>query len=195
MSDPVSALPGARYTGYVTVAEAGVQGMITLRGDPSADALRRALRAAIGADMPDRRRIVAGTTGAVAWMSPDEVLILLPHGEAARVVAQMQAALAGEHALVVDVSDARAMFTLRGKGSGADVREVLAKLCPVDLAPAALPAGEVRRTRAAQAAVAFWIDAAGVAHLICFRSVAQYVFDLISLSARPGAEAGLFPDP
>ena len=37
MSDmATSALPGATYQGFVTVAEAGLRGMITLRGDLSA---------------------------------------------------------------------------------------------------------------------------------------------------------------
>lgn len=189
MFEPVSALPGAEYQGYVHVAEAGPQGMITLRGDLGADTLRAAVKAAIGANIPERRQIAAGREGcSIAWMSPDEVLILLPREESAQAAAQLQTALSDDHTLVVDMSDARAMFTL----AGADVREVLAKLCPVDLAPAALPAGEVRRTRAAQAAVAFWIDEAGVAHLICFRTVAKYVYDLLCISARPGAEIGLF---
>ncbi|HAR53986.1 MAG TPA: sarcosine oxidase subunit gamma, partial [Roseovarius nubinhibens] len=33
MSDAKSALPGARYEGFVKLREMGLQGMITLRGD------------------------------------------------------------------------------------------------------------------------------------------------------------------
>ena len=56
MSDPLSALAGARYAGLATIEEAGLQGMITLRGDlkedtcaaelPPLESLREAARAA-----------------------------------------------------------------------------------------------------------------------------------------------------
>jgi hypothetical protein len=69
-------------------------------------------------------------------------------------VAALLAALAGKHHLVADVSDARAVFTITGDGA----REVLAKCCPVDVAPGVFGPGEVRRTRAAQVAAAVWMS-------------------------------------
>ncbi len=93
-------------------------------------------------------------------------------------------ALAGEHYLAVDVSDARAVFRIEG----ARAAEVLLKLCPVDHVP--LAPGELRRTRAAQVACAFWRDDDGYT-LVCFRSVAAYVMGLLRHSAQPGSE--LFP--
>lgn len=187
MSDPVSALGGARASGYVEIAEIGPQGMITLRGDLSSPALAGAL-AALSLDMPSQGRITKGGERACAWMSPDEVLILLPYDQVAQALGVLAAKLAGAHHLAVDVSDARAVFTL----TGAAAREVLAKLTPADLAPGVFGAGQVRRSRVAQVAAAFWMDDAGVFTLVCFRSVARYVFDLLALSARPGAEVGLF---
>jgi sarcosine oxidase subunit gamma len=90
--------------------------------------------------------------------------------------------------MAVDVSDARCLFRL----SGGPVREVLAKLTPADLHPDAFGPGEVRRTRLAQAAAAFWMPDAGTVELMAFRSVGTYVFDLLSNAAAADARVDLF---
>ena len=81
----------------------------------------------------------------------------------------------------VVVSDARAVF--RVEGAKAD--QALAKLSPVDFAT--LGAKELRRTRAAQIAAAFWKDGDGFT-VVCFRSVASYMMGLLSHSAMTGSE-------
>ena len=188
MSDAVTALDGASFSGPVAqVEERPLQGMVTLRGDLSAPALAKAVKAATGCAMPGQRKIVAAGGNAVAWMSPDEVLLLVPHAEAPAVAAGLGAALAGVHHLAVDVSDARAMFRLAGSG----VREVLARLCPADLSPAAFGPGELRRTRLAQVPAAFWLTAQEEARLVCFRSVARYAFDVLA-GAAAGEPVGVF---
>jgi sarcosine oxidase subunit gamma len=121
-------------------------------------------------------------------MSPDEVLILCDHGAAPGVVRDLSAALAGRHHLVADVSDARATFVLTGEAGA--LRDVLAKLTPADMDARALPPGEMRRTRLAQVAGAVWFESQTEARVICFRSVAAYVFDLLAMSARTGGAVG-----
>lgn len=191
MAEPRGALPETAITGAVTVRVAPPRGMITLRGDLASAPLVRAV-AAVGAEMPARRRVAPGRGACAAlWMSPDEVLLMLPRDEVADTLAQVRAALTGAHALAVDVSDARAVFTL----SDGPVREVLARLCPADLHPAALPPGEVRRTRAGQVAAAFWLADERQVTLVCFRSVARYMLDLLTVSARDAGGEGLFPTP
>lgn len=185
MSNAVSALGGVSHEGFVTVAEAGLRGMITVRGDLAAAAMKKAVKAATGTAVPAPRRIVIDGDKAAAWMSPDELLILVPHEAAQEAVAALEQALAGTHHLVADISDARAVFTVRG----AKAAEVLMKLCPVDMAT--LAEGEIRRTRAAQVAVAFWKSGPEEFTLVAFRSVAGYVMGLLEVSARPGSE--LFP--
>jgi sarcosine oxidase subunit gamma len=108
--------------------------------------------------------------------------LLVPYVDAAAIATRLAAALAGEHALVANVSDARALFRI----SGAKADQVLMKLCPVDFAT--LPEGEIRRSRAAQVAAAFWRSAPDELSLICFRSVAAYVMGLLAVSARSGSE-------
>ncbi|MEO9629184.1 MAG: sarcosine oxidase subunit gamma, partial [Sulfitobacter sp.] len=49
-----------------------------------------------------------------------------------------------------------------------------------------------RRTRMGQVPAAFWLREDGVFEVICFRSVAQYMFDLLSVAAQPGSEVGHF---
>lgn len=186
MSEAISALPGARYNGLVRVAEVGLRGMITLRGDLSSVALAGALRSVTGAEMPGQRQISTGAKGSVAWMSPDELLIMVDYADAAKTVHALQAALGEEFATVVDVSDARAVFTL----SGPQTRDVLAKICPVDFA--GFGVGEIRRTRAAQVAVALLRMNQDEFTLVCFRSVALYMWDLLTTVARPGGEVGLY---
>jgi sarcosine oxidase, subunit gamma len=181
--------PGApRFQGLVSVERCDPLGMITLRGDPGSAAVLEAVRACVGQEVPGQRGIAVDGARGVAWMSPDELLLLVPHDEVAEAVAALQAGLEGEFALVADVSDARAVFRLKG----APVRDVLAKLCPVDFAPDAFGPGQIRRTRAAQVAAALWFSGTDEVTLVCFRSVAEYMFDLLTTAARPGGEVGLY---
>lgn len=181
MSDPVPALQGAGFEGPVAWLRAvPPRGMVTLRGDLSDPRLGAAVHAVTNCVMPARRGITRDDGGAaVAWMSPDEVLILVDHAAAGATVASLREALAGGHHLAVDVSDARAVLEIGGPG----VREVLARLCPADLSPAAFGPGEVRRTRLAQVPAAFWMDTTGTVTLVCFRSVARYAFDVLQQAA------------
>jgi sarcosine oxidase subunit gamma len=106
---------------------------------------------------------------------------VLPYAAVPAALDAIGKAMAGVHHLAVDVSDARAVF--RVEGAKAD--QVLAKLSPVDFAK--LEPGELRRTRAAQVATAFWKEGDGFT-VVCFRSVGRYVFDLLAMSATPGSE-------
>jgi sarcosine oxidase, subunit gamma len=180
MSDPVSALRGASYDGFATVREIGPVGMITLRAK-GLKTLDKAIKAAVGTKVPAQRRVEVAGDRACGWMSPDEYLLVMPYAEVTPALAAIAKALGSEHHLAVDVSDARAVF--RVEGDRAD--HVLSKLAPADLDRLAL--GELRRTRAAQVAIAFWRQDGGYT-LVCFRSVAGYVMGLLTNAAQPGSE-------
>lgn len=182
MSEQISALAGRSYSGFSTVSEAGLIGMITLRGDLASPELAAAVLAATGCAVPAQRRRVASGEWSVCWMSPDELLLVGPYAAAPGLVEQLTSALAGQHALAVDVSDARASFRV----SGPKAAEVLMKLAPVDFA--ALEPDEVRRTRLAQIAAALWRSGPEEYSLVCFRSVAHYAFGVLENAARPGSE-------
>lgn len=181
MSDPVSALGGAVYQGFATVREIGPLGMITLRAKADVKGLGAAVKAVVGTGLPAVRKIEVAGDRACGWMSPDEYLLVLPYAEVAGAMAALNKGLAGQHFLAADVSDARAVFRVEG----AKAAQVLAKLSPVDFAT--LEAGELRRTRAAQVAAAFWADGDAFT-VVCFRSVGKYVFDLLASSAQVGSE-------
>lgn len=186
MSNVVTALNGASHKGYVTVSEAPLTGMVTLRGDVSSAAVKKAVKAATGCAIPEVRQLTASGDTHVGWMSPDELIVICSYEAANGVVDAFNAALAGEHGLAVNVSDARAKFQL----SGPAVREVVAKLAPVDMT--AFGIGELRRTRFSQVAAAFWMTDETTVDIICFRSVGQYMFDLLKISVEPGFEVGSF---
>ncbi|WP_149142503.1 sarcosine oxidase subunit gamma [Gemmobacter caeruleus] len=181
MSKVASALGGARFDGFASVSEIGPLGMITLRAKPDVKGLAAAVKAVTGTKLPAQRRVERAGDKVAAWMSPDEYLLILPYAEVKAALATLADKLAGQHHLAVDVSDARAVFRIEG----AEAAQVLMKLAPADLT--ALEPGEIRRTRIAQVAGAFWADETGFT-LVCFRSVAGYVMGLLSHSAQPGSE-------
>lgn len=188
MSEPISALNHASYEGIAKVEEIGLQGMITLRGNQTDKVLAKAIKDAIGQKVPGQHEaLVNGDTG-ICWMSPDELLVLVPYAEVEAKLAAMTNALGGTHALAVNVSDARAVFRV----SGASAREVMGKIAPADFSGDAFQPGQIRRSRLAQVAGAFWMDDANSFRVVCFRSAADYVFKLLKVAAQPGSEVGVY---
>ena len=178
-----------QFNGYVTVSCESDMGMITMRGSLTA----KGLGAALGKSLPKKSlpkecMIVNGRDMQIAWMSPDELLVLCPKGNVADLMTAFEGSLSTQHALVCDVSDARAVFTLQG----ANVREVVAKLAPVDIAPGQFGSGEMRRTRFGQIAAAFWMTGEDELKIICFRSVAEYMYKQLCLCAKQGSELDLW---
>ena len=190
MSDPVSTLNRATASGGQTIRieDRGPVGQVTLRGDLGSEALRAAVKAGVGVDVPDRLRSdFDGDRGAV-WMAPDELLLFTTYGAAEALAASLGEALTGEHHLAVNVSDARTVIRL----SGANVAEVLAKGAPVDLGAAAFPAGTARRTHIGGVAVGFWRRAEHEWEIVCFSSYARHLFDWLVQSSVEGSEVGAF---
>jgi len=190
MSESISALSGAHSAGLIDVAEAGLQGMITVRGDLSDSEFLGIVKSVAGSDVPETRQSTSSETGKLLWMSSDELMLLCPHDEVEARVQALNGGLKNHHHLIANVSDARTQFTLSGEGAA--IREVLAKISPADMRVAMLPVGEVRRTRISQIPAAFWFENDDRAHLICFRSVAKYAFDLLEKSSASGSSIGYF---
>jgi len=176
MSDPVSALNGASFQGFAAIREIGPLGMITLRAK-GLKSLEKAIKSVTGTKVPAQRRIEVNGDRACGWMSPDEYLLILPYAEVGQALASLAKSLAADHHLAVDVSDARAVFRVEGERAA----EVLSRLAPVDFDR--LEPGELRRSRTAQVAAAMWQQDQGFT-VVCFRSVARYVFDLLANAAH-----------
>jgi sarcosine oxidase, subunit gamma len=184
MSDPISALGGKTYDGFAQIREIGPLGMISLRCDLAEKALPALVKSVTGTKIPASRCIETKEGKSTGWMSPDEILFIIPYKDVAKVIENIGKKLKDVHHLAVDVSDARAVFRIKGPQAA----EVLMKLAPVDIA--AMAPGELRRTRVAQVAAAFWQDDNGYT-LVSFRSVAGYVMGLLEHSSQPGSDLHL----
>ncbi len=154
-------------------------GMIQIRAD--LDSAAKAIAKGCGLAVPPQGRASADGDRRLCWMSPDELLLVLPRAEAAQARQALAQALSDQHALVLDVSDMRAAFRIQGDKA----LQALMKLCPADLA--AMPQDDMRRTRAAQVACGIWREPGGYV-LIGFRSVADYLRGLLQGAARPGTQ-------
>lgn len=187
MSDAVSALNGKIAAGEVTVRDAGLRGMIILRGDLANKKLRAVCTGVTGVDFPAQGQANCVGEKGLCWMSPDEALILVPYDGVAHAIALIDKALTGQHYLAENVSDARALIYVEGTFA----REVIAKLAPADLHPDSFKPGDFRRTRLGQVAAAFWMRDDDTFEVICFRSVGEYTFDLLAASAKAGP-VGMF---
>ena len=147
MSEAVSALKAAEFTGGIAeVTLMDPIGMISVRGDLGAGYMKKALKKAVGLGLPDTRSVQINGDRGVAWMSPDELLLLCPYDQVSDTIDMLTKCFGSNHTLAVNVSDARAVFRI----SGAHSRDVLAKLAPVDLSPDSFTPGMIRRTRLAQ---------------------------------------------
>lgn len=187
MSNLISALDGVVDAhGIAKIEEIGLQGMITLRGDLANAKVKKAAKDVAGVDMPGQGQANTKGDQGIAWMSPDELLVLCAYDTVTASLEEMRKALGKTHSLAVDVSDARASFRVSGSGA----RETMAKLAPVDLRTTQFTPGMFRRTRMAQVPAAFWMPEDDVFQIICFRSNAQYLFDVLVMAAQAGSEVG-----
>ncbi|MFT7106771.1 MAG: sarcosine oxidase subunit gamma [Yoonia sp.] len=182
MYNAISALNGRLAPGEVTIREAGLRGMIILRGDLGDKKLRSVCKKLSGVNFPEQGQAHCDGEKGLCWMSPDELLVLVPYVDVTDTIAQIDTALSGTHYLAENVSDARALILVEGSFG----REVIAKLAPADLHPDSFKPGDFRRTRLGQVAAAFWMRDADTLEVICFRSVASYAFDLLAASTKSG---------
>lgn len=170
----------------IRIEEAGLTGMIALRGDLASSQMAAAVEAATGAALPEPWRVAQGSKGRVVWMSPDELLILTGADRAEATLSAASEALAGQHHLALDMSDSRVVFRL----TGAAVGEVLAKGAPVDLRDSAFPVGAVRRTHIAEIAVGFWRLGPEEWEIVCFRSLGHHLLGWLEAVSVDGAAVG-----
>ena len=168
-------------------------GMIDLRLHNPTEAEATALAKATGIPIPlQPRRATGDNTHTGLWMAPDQWLLLCPPEETETLLAAL-AKTKEEAALsmtATNVSDARAIFRLRGDGT----RATLMKAMPVDfLAPAFAP-GDVRRSAFAGIAAMAHCRAADPDEfdLYIFRSYAAYALAWLQRASHPEAHVPLF---
>ncbi|MDB6176451.1 sarcosine oxidase subunit gamma [Paracoccus sp. Z330] len=162
-----------------TIRRVEGMGMITLRG--ALEQIGPVVSDVTGIALPECRKITGAGDRQLGWMSPDELLCVMPVADLPAILAALQDGLTDRHALVLDMSDARVIYDI----IGAHAEDVLAKLSPADLG--AVGSDDLRRSRAAQTAAAFWRIESGF-RVIGFRSTADYLGALLHNAAMPGSQ-------
>ncbi|MFF5477508.1 sarcosine oxidase subunit gamma [Streptomyces sp. NPDC012935] len=133
----------------VTLTERPFLSMVNLRVDPASGAADRVAKA-LGAPLPQLcGHTTASDARTIAWLGPDEWLVL---SEGASVATELKEALATDPGSVVDVSANRTTLEL----SGPSAREVLEKGCALDLHPRAFGPGRAVSTTVGPVAVLLW---------------------------------------
>ncbi|MEJ2021555.1 MAG: sarcosine oxidase subunit gamma family protein [Maritimibacter sp.] len=188
MSEAKSVLNGATFDGFCKISDAGLVGMVTIRGELGDKAFAAAVKKAIGLAVPEQGAIVSKGDLNLAWMSSDELMLFCAYENAGDLAAKLDAGFDGLFAMAVNVSDMRAVFSVEGEAA----RDVIAKLSPANVAPGAFGPGQMRRTRLSQVAAGFYMPDENSFRVIAFRSVGQYVFDILKHAAAPGSEVGHF---
>jgi sarcosine oxidase subunit gamma len=173
----------------VSLREMAGRGMLDLRGLTSDARFMDVVRNVLGVALPtEPRTSVSWGEIKVLWLSVDQWLILCPGARTAEILAKLRDALAEVHALVVDVSDMRAVIRIEGAGS----REVLMKGCSLDLRDATYATGTVRRMRFAEIAALLHVVDTDSFDVYVFRSYADYAWNFLLATARASAKISLF---
>lgn len=163
-----AAVTGARA---VALAERPFLTMVNLRVDPASAAADR-IEQALGAPLPRQcGHTAASGPHMVAWLGPDEWLVL-SRTDAITVAGELQQALAAAPGSAVDVSANRTILELTGPAA----RQVLEKGCPLDLHPRAFGPGRAVSTTVGPVPVLLWqFDDAPTYRLLPRSSFADYL--------------------
>lgn len=160
----------------VRLAEEAFLTQVNVRIDPES-AARQRIERGLGLALPLRPGLVSGDEQrAVVWLGPDEWLLVAPDGEAAWALQAVRTAMADEPGSAVDVSANRTTARL----SGPMAREVLEKVCSVDLHPRAFGPGRCAQTLVGKTQAIVWQVADEPSYRLMVRcSFADYLADLL----------------
>jgi len=171
----------AELTGFELVQ------VMARRGQWSAAA--QACTEAYGKAPPAKPQGVSADGALLVWSGPDQFLVLSPRGPGS-ALERARLAFAGTASLS-EQSDGRSLLRI----SGARTRDMLAKVCSLDLHSAAFPVGAAAATSIDHTAVNLWRgeDHSGEAvfHLLVFASFAESLWRTLLDS---GAEYGIAID-
>lgn len=164
---------------------------VNLRADPTDAESLAAVHHVLGAHLPVTPNTTTAGDGILTiWLGPDEWLLLVEHRESDSLITDLQAALSGRFASVVDISAGQTVIRL----SGPSTLDVLARGCALDLDPSVFPPGACAQTLLARAqALLVAVDDTPTIDIIVRRSFAPYVAAWLEDSGR---QFGLrFPGP
>ncbi|MCY3957460.1 MAG: sarcosine oxidase subunit gamma [Chloroflexi bacterium] len=155
---------------------------LNLRLDPHDAEALTAVRQIVGVQLPRTPNTTTVTDDlTVAWLGPDEWLLLDESHQSDALLVDLQAALTGHFASVVDTSAGQTVIRL----SGPSTLDVLARGCALDLHPSVFPPGACAQTLLARAqALLIAVDDAPTIDITVRRSFAPYVAAWLEDSGR-----------
>ena len=162
----------------IELKEAVEFGLLSVRGDLGSKEIVDSLKSSTGLVTPAVRRFASKGKVEVFWMSTDELLIKAPSKAIVGIETKMLKELRDFHSSVVNISDSRSLFTIKGALS----RDILGKLCPVNFDKNIFKIGDFRRTRMAQVPIALSLLEDNYFQIMCYRSVGGYVYSLLKMS-------------
>lgn len=142
-------------------------------------ALVEAIRHSFGCALSHRPHAALGPEVAFLWTGPGRWLARAQERPSPHLMERLMATI-GDQASLCDQSDGRIAVTLGGPRT----RDVLAKLCAIDLHPRAFGAGDIAVTQLGHIPVLLWqVDDGATYEILAFRSFAQSFFDTIVAAA------------
>lgn len=166
----------------VSLVEPPPPALINVRGAGDDVAFAAAVGGATGVALPvEANRFATSGDVSIAWLGPDEWLIIAPGGQEGALCTAMESALEGRHHAVTDVSANRSVFRLSGTG----VRDLLAAGSPFDFHPRNFAAGDCTQTVLARTgAIILQRDDAPSYDILVRRSFARYLWQWLETAAR-----------
>ena len=155
---------------------------VNLRADPTDAESLAAVHHVLGAHLPVTPNTTTAGDGILTiWLGLDEWLLLVEHRESDSLIMDLQAALSGRFASVVDISAGQTVIRL----SGPSTLDVLARGCALDLDPSVFPPGACAQTLLARAqTLLVAVDDTPTIDIIVRRSFAPYVAAWLEDSGR-----------
>ena len=146
-------------------------GKLNIRGD--ADIMPGILAQTGCPALPGNNRFITTGERHLAWLGPDEYLLLCETGREEEIHARLQLDFADIHSAVTNVTDSLCVLQIRGHA----VRQVLAKGCTLDLHPQQFTAGQCAQTYLSHAAITLLATDENRFLLVCRTSFAPYMVD------------------
>lgn len=155
---------------------------LNLRGDSGSPAFINGVKTATGLDIPvQANRFTASGDRACLWLGPDEWLIVGPDGQGADLANELRGVLAGQHAAVTDVSEARTSILVRGPRA----RDLLQKGVPLDLHPREFQTGHCAQSHIAGANITLrQLDDAPSYEVLVLNSFTEHLWLWMESAAR-----------
>lgn len=165
----------------LAIVERPFRTMFNVRGDPRNAAFVPAFAEATGLMLPEANAFVALDGRLVAWLGPDELLLILEAGDAVADASQTRQRLNERIPTFTEIGAGYATLEISGSHS----RSVLARACALDLHPRALIAGQCLQTQMAGTAVLLLLrDDSPRFELVVRRSFADHLWRWLERSAQ-----------